>query len=74
MVVYNLDSVCSVLLPMEADPPLPIDADAILPQAVSLQGFQSVSWRNPKILQLSSCIQHQQLTPSNPFKVPKFFD
>jgi hypothetical protein len=42
MVIDNLNFVSVARTPTKADPPLSVDADAVLPAAVPLQLFQSV--------------------------------
>jgi hypothetical protein len=45
MVVDDLDMLRPLLRPVEADPPLIVDANAVLSGPVSLQELQSVSRR-----------------------------
>jgi len=52
VVVYDLDIPCFTLVPLKADPPLIIDADAVLTASITMQGFEAVAWRNPKVVKL----------------------
>jgi len=52
VVVHDLDFPCFTLAPPEADPPLIVDADAMLTASVTVQDFEAVTWRNPKIVKL----------------------
>jgi hypothetical protein len=47
--------------PLEADPPLVIDPNAVLSLSVALQGFKSVTRQSTKILKLNSRFQAIQL-------------
>jgi hypothetical protein len=46
VVVDDFDTVGTSCRPDEADAPLSIDADAVLPGAVAFQGVQLVLWRH----------------------------
>lgn len=50
MIIDDLDLVCVSSFPAETDPPLIIDPDAVLTDAISSQLLQSVSWRDTEIL------------------------
>jgi hypothetical protein len=52
VVVYDLDIPCFTLVPLKADPPLIIDANAVLTASITMQGFEAVAWRNPKVVKL----------------------
>jgi len=41
--------------PLEADPPLVVDTNAVLPLSVALQGFKSVAGQRTQIHKLDSC-------------------
>jgi len=63
MVVNNLDirwtgSPCK---PSKADPPLIIDANAVLAFSIPLQGFESVAWQGSEIPELHSRFQAVEL-------------
>jgi len=44
------------VVPFEANSPLVVDSYTMLPKPVSLELLQSVRWRNPQIIQVSSTI------------------
>ena len=53
MIIRNFDFVCATLFPFKADAVLIVDTDAVLTAAVSFQGFQMVSRRHAKIVQIA---------------------
>ena len=60
MIVHNLHFVRVSVPPFEADSPLLVDADAVLPLSVPFQGFQPVSRWHPKILEANRSVQKLQ--------------
>jgi hypothetical protein len=48
--------------PGEADAPLIVDPNAELTLSISLESFQSIARRNPKLLNGLSSVQHQELS------------
>ena len=60
MVIHNFHFV-RARFPAEADPPLIVDADAVLSGATAFQRFQPVARRHPQVLQLRCRVQLQQL-------------
>jgi len=63
VIVTNLDALGVAVLPHEADAPLVVDADAVLPAAIARQRFQPVRRRNAQIIKTLCGIQHPQLAP-----------
>jgi len=63
VVIHNLHIKGIALLPDKTDPPLVIDADAVLARPVTLQSFQSVGGWYAQIIQVPGVVQHAQLTP-----------
>lgn len=63
MIVHDLDVVRSVRLPDEADPPLVVDANAVLVFAVCLQRLQLVARRDAQAGQLAGGVDLKQLAP-----------
>lgn len=53
MVIHNLDiaGTGGVLRPREADPPLVVDTDAVLPGTVAPEGFQAIARQAAQIAQ-----------------------
>jgi len=43
--------------PLKADPPLVIDANAVLASSIPFQDFESVAWQGSKIPELDSRLQ-----------------
>jgi hypothetical protein len=71
VIVHDLDAMDAIFPPQEADAPLVVDADAVLPLSIPLQGFQSISGRNPQTGQFSGGMELQQLPSRDPFDVPE---
>jgi len=57
MVVTDLDLAGIGSIPSEAEPPLVVDPDGMSSGQVSLERFETIAWRHPKIGKLSSGIQ-----------------
>jgi hypothetical protein len=54
------------LFPDEADPPAVVDSDTVLALSVSDQLFETISWRDPKVGQFHSRIDHCQFAEGDP--------
>ena len=52
VVIHDFDVPCLAFTPPETNPPLIINADAMLTPSVTLQGFEAVAWRDLKIIDL----------------------
>ena len=63
MIIDDLDPFRRAFPPDEADPPLIVDPDTILPLPVAAQSLKPVSWNCRHILQLLRVVQHPQLSP-----------
>ena len=51
MVVDDLDIKGIAIFPLETDPPLPIDADAVLSGPVTVQRLKVVAGRHTKVIE-----------------------
>ena len=72
VVVHDLDVVgAAVRRPPEADPPLVVDPDAVLPLAVTPQRFEAVAGRDTQGHQCSGGVDLQQLASRDPLDVPE---
>src|SRR5438309_4747006 len=60
VIIDNLYLLRSIL-PDEADPPLIVNANAPLPDAVALQGFQAVSGRVLEVVQAAGIVKLAEL-------------
>jgi hypothetical protein len=49
MIINNLNVKCIGPSPAKADPPLIVNADAVLSLSFSLEGLQVVSWRGSQV-------------------------
>lgn len=52
------------VIPHEADPPLIIDPNAVLPTSITFQFLQPIRRRSPQIVNHVGCVKHLQLTAS----------
>jgi hypothetical protein len=68
MIIHNLDLMCAGF-PSKANPPLIVNAEAILTGAPTFQRFQSVSRRHRHILQSNGRVQLQQLSPGRSLNI-----
>jgi hypothetical protein len=62
VIIHDLDIFGASVRPTKTHAELIIDTDAMLPRAIAFQGFQSISWRHPQILQPARDVQLPQLT------------
>jgi hypothetical protein len=67
MVVNDFDGERVAVVPAEADPPLGVDPDAVLTEAISTQGLETIPGRHSKIGQRFRSMQHQK--PSTPYSL-----
>jgi len=49
MIVDNFNVVCIVIMPPKTDAPLVIDPNAVLPQTITCELFQAISWGHAQI-------------------------
>ncbi len=68
MVIHNFDIAHIAIFPSEANSPLIIDANAVLPLPVAFQRFKLIAGRLPEILKGSGTVQIEQFAPRLPFK------
>jgi hypothetical protein len=61
VIVNDLDVVRIPVLPAEADPPLIIDADAVLTSPIPFELLEAVPGRHPKIGELFGRVDRDQL-------------
>src|SRR5688572_20424032 len=61
VVVHDFHAPGVPCFPLEAHPPLLIDADAVLPFSAPLQSFQPISGRDPERVKARSGVEHHQL-------------
>jgi hypothetical protein len=54
VVVHDFHAVGSIVVPSEAHAPLGVDADAVLAQSVTFEGFQRVAGWNAQTVQIRS--------------------
>jgi hypothetical protein len=71
VIIHDFDFICIAVAPYEAEPPLIVDADAVLAGAVALERLQSISRRNAKILQPLGCMKVEQLAPGHALDCPE---
>ena len=61
MVIADLDVMCSIGVPDEADPPLVVHANAVLSITLTSESLQAVVRRASQVFQGDCCIQHEKL-------------
>jgi len=61
VVVNDLNPFWTSVAPLEADTPLIIDSDTVLPRTVTAQTLEPVARRNPKILETTRSVDLTQL-------------
>src|ERR1035437_94668 len=64
MVISNLDLSRASISPLKYNPPLTIDADAVLPCQIMRQRLELISWWNLQIHQPGGVMNHVELSPS----------
>ena len=65
MVIHDFDVPGVPVAPFETQPPLIIDAYAVLPDPVCAQGFEPIAGRRLEIVERASVGQHLQLARGN---------
>jgi hypothetical protein len=71
MVINDLDVVDISLSPGEANPPLVIDPDTMLPLAVAFQSLKPVAWGDLQVLERFGAVKIQELPPRDSLKASK---
>lgn len=61
MVVNDLNPFWTSVAPLEADTPLIIDSDTVLPRTITAQTLKPVARRNPEVFQTTRSINLAQL-------------
>ena len=67
MIVDYLDIVCMSVRPAEADPPLIVDAYAVLSFPIAFQRLQPVPGRNPEMIERTRLVQIEKLAARRAF-------
>jgi hypothetical protein len=74
MVINNFDLFRTGLGPAEANPELPVDSNAVLTLAVTMQRLQHVAGRNFKIIQLGCSLELPDFPQGNSLKIDEASD
>lgn len=75
MVIDNLNVGGISRAPAEADPPLLVDADAVLPLSVTPELLESVAGGEPQIVEDHGSIKHPEFPKGDPLHIrPKLLD
>jgi hypothetical protein len=69
VVVDDLDVLRPGRGPPETDPPLVINADAVLASTVTFECLQPVAWWNAKVIQDLGSIRHGEFAQRDPLQV-----
>jgi hypothetical protein len=70
VVIDNFNLTRFPLVPDEADPPLPVDADAVPTAAIAFERFETVGRRRPQIIQNFGAMELQQFAEGGALDVP----
>jgi len=65
MIIHDFDVQGIPIVPLEANPPLVVDANTMLSAPIAAQSFQAIGRRHAQILQCLRTIQHPQLAQRN---------
>jgi hypothetical protein len=71
VVINNFDLVGVSIAPHETDPPLIVDANAVLSLSISIQRLQTVTRRSSQISQLGCTVELSQFSTSDASYGPK---
>lgn len=71
MIVHDFNIKNISILPAKTNPPLVIDADAVLSFTVTFQGFQPVAGRDLEVLQPLCLMQEQELASGDTLNGPE---
>jgi hypothetical protein len=75
MVVHDLNIVGIARSPTKTDPPLFVDADAVLAFAIPSQPLQPVPRRNPEVFENCGRVEHPELAECRPLDIgPQLLD
>jgi len=69
MIVGDLDIPGRAIAPYKAEPPLIVDANAVLALTIAAQSLQTVTGRHPQIVQLPGGINGQKLRAGAPLNL-----
>ena len=65
VVIHDLHVESIAAVPDETDPPLVVDANAVLTGPIPAQRFQAVGRWDPQVVQSLCVVDHAQLTPGH---------
>jgi hypothetical protein len=65
MVINNFNIFGTSFCPSEADAPLPVNTDAVLPGSIALERFQSITGRYSQILEICRNFKLSQFPAGN---------
>ncbi len=72
MVIDDLHVEDIALIPDKKDPPLVINADAVLTDTLPVKRFEAVGRRDAEVIQGSGIIEHSQFAPSHLLDIPRY--
>ena len=73
MIISDFDVFCESIRPAKADPPLIIDANAILTGTIAFEGLKVIAGWNVQILKAISDFELPEFSPGNLGNIDKFF-
>jgi hypothetical protein len=75
MKIHNFDLMGVTVAPHKTDPPLIIDADAVLTSTIAMEHFQPLAGRRTQVRQLDRGIEHVELPQGRALDIrPEPFD
>jgi hypothetical protein len=72
VVVHDLHARCGDIAPLEANPPLIVDTDAVLSMPVTVQRFQTIARRNTQIVELFGGVNNEKLAPRSTLNLIRY--
>jgi len=60
VVIHDFKLIGVPLAPRKTNPPLVIDADAVLTLPIAFEAFQAVSWQRRERPEIRRCVEHVQ--------------
>lgn len=69
MIIHNFNVARVFTVPAEAEAPLVVDADAVLPRPIAFQGFQAVAGRQGQVAQFARAIKLRELPQGHPLNL-----
>ena len=73
MVICDFDIERVTAAPLETDPPLVVDADAVLSVAITTEFFKPICWWYPQVVEIDRIVDHSQFTERHLLNIRREF-